>query len=164
MDQQHPPDDADPAEQTPPKQILRGGGLVSAPFILVGLVLVAIGSLNLAWTFDQSTTGSALGLGIGFGAAGALALIAARGCRVITADGTVRDQVAFVTVRRVDQGSVVKVRTRSGPWRAFEIESASGDHIVLLGCGPQHFPATLMPDAAQRDLSRIDTISGFVGT
>ncbi|MFV0317087.1 MAG: hypothetical protein ACK5O2_09020 [Microthrixaceae bacterium] len=143
-------------------RVLRGGSPVPAPLILLGLVLVALALVNLAWTLSASNGRSAWVETAAFGTAGVAFLAAARGCRLVVRSGEVIDQVAFMTIYRVDQADVVTVRTRAGIWRTFEVETTDGRLRVLLGCGPLQFPANLVADAGEHDLARIDTITGSV--
>jgi hypothetical protein len=79
---------------------------------------------------------------------------------VVIRDATVLDQVAWRTVHRVAQQDVVGVRVRRGPWRVFEAELADGTRRVVLGAGPQQFPASLGGQAREHDLAAIDSIMG----
>ncbi len=157
----HPPKGHDDHGAQRPR-VLRGGSLVPAPLVLVGLVCVAVGLLNVGWSASASADGSAWVEAIAFSVVGVGFLVVAAGCRVVVRSGEVLDQVGFVTVRRLEQAGITTVRTRAGVWRTFEVETHDGRRSVLLGCGPLQFPANLMVDAAERDLSRVDTITGSV--
>jgi hypothetical protein len=129
---------------------------------LVGVVGVAVAVVCGLWIasgdHDPGTEpwvmlGAAL-------AAGVAGFATARGCRVVVADGEVRDVVAWRTVHRVPCDRVEAVRVRKGAWRVFEMELADGQRRVVLGTGPVQFPANLLPDARGRDMAAIDAMLG----
>ncbi len=90
------------------------------------------------------------------------AFVAARGCFVDVdrERATLRDVIAWVTVRRVRQDSIFTVRVRAGAWRSFELELDDGTLLVVAGASPAQFPARLMPGAAERDLADLDLLAG----
>lgn len=90
------------------------------------------------------------------------AAIASAGCFVSVdkSTGEVRDVIAWRTVRRIDQRSIVAARVRAGAWRWFDIEFGDGSHVALLGASPTQFPARLLPDGRVRDLADLDLLMG----
>lgn len=151
-------------QTTAPRRVLRGATLVSAPFTLAGLVCSALCALSITWVFGTDDVADHPGwlTAAVFAAAAVCLLVAARGCRVVVEPGRVVDQVAWQTVWSSAVTDIVEVRVRSGPWRTFETEDASGRRRVLLGAGPVQFPAYLLPGAADRDLAAIDMLGGSV--
>jgi hypothetical protein len=149
----------------PAPEVLRGGSLVPAPFTLLGALALAVALASALWmAWGERRVGAAawatLLVSLAVGCAG---LAGARGCRVVVQDATVLDQVAWRTVHRVAQRDVVAVQVRRGPWRVFEVELADGTRRVVLGAGPQQFPASLSAQARERDLTAIELIMGTAG-
>jgi hypothetical protein len=142
--------------------VLRGGTIVSAPLTLLGVVAAVVALLAVLWWAgaDADEAGSGPVVAAVAAACSAACVAAARGCRVRVTDGTVEDVVAWRTVHRCRCGDIEAVRVRRGPWRVYEMELADRTRRVVLGAGPQQFPASLLPDASARDVAAIDTMMG----
>ena len=146
--------------------MLRGSSLVRAPFTLAGIIGAALGVFGMLWTVDRldegaDTTSGWVFVVVTLGGC-VLSFACARGCFLVIDDGSLRDVVAWRTVRTIARSSVVAVRVRRGPWRAFEVETAEGQRQVILGAGPVQFPSYLFADAAERDLAAIDAMGAEV--
>lgn len=152
---------AEPATPTP--AVLRGGSLVPAPFTFLGAIALAAcvaSGLWMAWG-DRQIGAAAWATVLASGTVAMAGFGAARGCRVVVhPDGTVDDQVAWRSVHRTNQRELVAVRVRRGAWRVFEAELVDGTRRVILGVGPQQFPASLAPHARERDMWTIDQLMG----
>jgi hypothetical protein len=138
--------------------------LVAAPLFVLGVMGCTAALATLLWAAwnpdDLDTTFTVVevvSLSVGLGA-----FVAARGCFVDldAASGSLRDVVAWVTVRRVDQDRIVTARVRAGAWRWFELELDDGSLVVLAGISPAQFPARLMPGSRERDLADLDLLMG----
>ncbi len=139
---------------------------MSAPFTLVGAIALAVCVASCSWMAwgDRQVGAGAWATVLASGAVAAAGFGAARGCRVVLhGDGTVEDQVAWRSVHRVGRREMVAVRVRRGIWRTFEAELADGTRRVILGVGPQQFPASLTAQARERDLVTIDQLMGPEG-
>ena len=151
---------------TATRRTLRGSSVASAPFTLVGVVGTALTVASAGWIASRDGTpgGGAWATLAGAAALAVAGFVAARGCRVVVDGDTVRDQVAWYTVRRFPCASVTAIRVRAGPWRTYEVSFDDGTRHVVLGAGPVQFPANRMPGARERDLGAIDTMMGDLRT
>ena len=138
--------------------------LVAAPLFVLGVMGCTAALAALLWAAwnpdDLDTTFTvvevvSLTLGLG-------AFVAARGCFVDLdpASRELRDVIAWVTVRRIDQERIVTARVRAGVWRWFELELDDGTLVVLAGIAPAQFPARLLPGSRERDLADLDLLMG----
>jgi hypothetical protein len=147
-----------------PARVVRGGSLVPAPFTFLGAIAAAVCVASILWMAwgDRRIGAPAWAVTVVSGAVALAGFAGARGCRVvILPDGTLDDQVAWRTVHRFDQQDLVALRVRRGPWRVFEAELRDGTRRVVLGTGPQQFPANLSRQAREHDLRAIDELMGI---
>lgn len=132
---------------------------------LMGCTAAVATALWAAWNPDALDTTwyvvEVVSLVIGLGA-----FVAARGCFVEVDPSTkvLRDVVAWVTVRRLDQGRILTASVRAGAWRWFELELDDGTRLVVAGAAPAQFPSRLMPGYAERDLADLDLMMGATST
>lgn len=161
---------------------LRGTSVLAAPLVLFAIIVFSLGVASLLWAISAAQADD---LGVVATVVipmllGVAALVAIRGCfvevdpsapcdpserdtarrDVVVRDVVVRDVVAWRTLRRVPQGSIVSARVRRGVWRLYVLELDDGTLIKLVGASPQQFPAHLLPDAATLDLEDLDTLMG----
>lgn len=137
---------------------MRGNSVVAGPFWLIAITCTAVALVLLIRSFSlPRTTGGiagwapfAIALTIAFlTAAGAL------GCRISKQGSELIDRVAWLPLNRTNCDDLLTVRVRKGIWRVFEVEQADHRRRVVLGIGPAQFPANLMPESKERDLSTI---------
>lgn len=145
---------------------LRRPTLVAAPLVVVGVMACTAAvatALWGAWNPDALDTTFVVVLTVSL-VVGLGAFVAARGCFVDLDPQrrTLRDVVAWVTVRRIDQDRIVSARVRAGPWRWFELELDDGTRLVVAGAAPAQFPSRLMPGSREQDLADLDLLMGEV--
>ena len=145
---------------------LRRPTLVAAPLVIVGVMACTAAVATALWgawnpdaldtTFVVVLTVSAV---VGLGA-----FAAARGCFVDLDPqrGTLRDVVAWITVRRIDQDRIVSARVRAGLWRWFELELDDGTRLTVAGAAPAQFPSRLLPGSREQDLADLDLLMGEI--
>jgi|JI9StandDraft_1071089.scaffolds.fasta_scaffold92772_2 hypothetical protein len=143
---------------------LRRPTLVAAPLFVIGVMGCTAALAALLWGAwhpdDLDTTFTVVevvSLVVGLGA-----FVAARGCfvEVDPERRVLRDVVAWITVRRVEQDRIVTARVRAGAWRWFELELADGTALVVAGASPAQFPSRLLPGSDERDLADLDLLMG----
>lgn len=143
---------------------LRRTTLVAAPCFVLGVMACTVALASLLWAvWHPDDLGPAyVAVQVGSLLVGLGAFVAARGCFLdVDEDAdSLRDVVAWVTVRRIPRRSVVSARVRAGAWRWFELELDDGSAVVLAGISPVQFPARLLPDARERDLADLDLLMG----
>ena len=153
---------------------LRGTSVLAAPLVLFAVIALSFALASLLWAVGSSQTGAGAVASVVIPTLlGAIALAAVRGCFVDVIHsserteehaseriGEVRDVVAWRTLRRVPQGSIVAARVRRGMWRLYVLELDDGTLVKLVGASPQQFPAHLLPDAATLDLEDLDVLMG----
>jgi len=153
-----------PLRHGPRRKRLRRPTLVAAPLFIIGVMgctAALAAALWGAWNPDD-LDGTFFAVEIVSLALGLGAFIAASGCfvDVDTEQRTVRDVVAWITVRRIDQDRIVTARVRAGAWRWFELELDDGTRQVVAGSSPAQFPSRLLPGARERDLGDLDLLMG----
>lgn len=155
---------------------LRGTSVLAAPLVLFSVIALSFALASLLWAVGSSQSGpGAVASVVVPTVLGAAALAAIRGCFVDVAPSTeapaesaaegvhageVRDVVAWRTLRRVPQRSIVAARVRRGVWRLYVLELDDGSLVKLVGASPQQFPAHLLADAARLDMDDLDTLMG----
>ena len=147
---------------------LRRPTLVAAPLFVLGVMGCTAALATLLWGAwhpdDLDTTFvvvEVVSLAVGLGA-----FVAARGCFVDIDHDTrsMRDVVAWITVRRIPQDRIVTARVRAGAWRWFELELDDDTALVVAGASPAQFPSRLMPGYRERDLADLDLLMGDAPT
>ena len=141
---------------------LRRPTIVRAPFVLIGIAALATAvALVLAGLWDAaSRTPSWWSAVVVAVIAGVGGFALAHGCRIEVRGDTLRDVVAWVTVRRVDRPSITTARVLRGPWRLFVLELADGSAVTLLGSSPTQWPARLLPGSTERDEADLRLLLG----
>jgi hypothetical protein len=147
---------------------LRGTSVLAAPLVILAVIGLSLAVASVIWAaFGEHGAEPGVVLAVAVpGVIGVAALVAIRGCFVevrAVADGSpgeVRDVVAWVTIRRIDQHRVTTARVRRGPWRLYVLGLDDGTLIKLVGASPQQFPARLLPDASRLDVADLDLLLG----
>lgn len=147
-----------------PRSRLRRPTLVAAPLVVVGVMACTAAvatALWGAWNPDALDTTFVVVLTVSL-VVGLGAFVAARGCFVDLDPQRrmLRDVVAWVTVRRIDQDRIVNARVRAGLWRWFELELDDGTRLVVAGAAPAQFPSRLLAGSREQDLADLDLLMG----
>lgn len=143
--------------------------MLAAPLAVVAVMALTVSVAAFVWVAfrDAGASPSEVATIVVPALVGVAAFLAIRGCfvevseRGAAPDGmVVRDVVAWVTVRRVPQDSILTARVRRGPWRLYVLETDRDEVVKLIGASPLQFPSTLLSDARDHDLADLDLLLG----
>lgn len=143
---------------------LRGTSVLAAPLLIVAVMGLSLSVASVIWAaFGEGPLDAGVAVSIVVpGSVGLAAIVAVRGCfvEVDGAEGTVSDVAGWITLRRIDQGSISAAHVRRGVWRLYVLDLEDGSTVKLVGASPQQFPAHLLPDAQGHDEEDLDVLLG----